>query len=123
MPASWERPCKVARTDRERGPISKLKHQADQLPAVTDSYLVELKDSVFRETPLAPETFDDRRIAFDSREAAEEWVAERNDEHATLGQLTLHAAHPEDTSGVDAYVVFRPPKGVWIPDESVSRGN
>ena len=41
-------------------------------------YIVELKDSVFRETPLAEVNFDeDGRIAFDSKADAEEWVTER----------------------------------------------
>ena len=80
-------------------------------------YIVELKDSVFRETPLAEADFDDeRRLAFDSKADAAEWVTEQNRNHASMGQLTLHTAHPADTSAVDAYVVFRPVNGVWVPD-------
>ncbi|WP_340100104.1 hypothetical protein [Salinibaculum salinum] len=80
-------------------------------------YIVELKDSVFRETPLSEVDFDeDRRLAFDSKADAEEWVTERNREHASRGQLTLHTAHPADTSDIDAYVVFQPVKGVWVLD-------
>jgi hypothetical protein len=80
-------------------------------------YIVELKDSVFRETPLSEADFDeDRRLAFDSKADAEEWVTEQNRNHTRMGQLTLHTAHPADTSAVDAYVVFRPVNGVWVPD-------
>ncbi|MFB6222884.1 MAG: hypothetical protein ABEH86_04320 [Haloarcula sp.] len=80
-------------------------------------YIVELKDSVFRETPLAEADFDeDRRLAFNSKADAEEWVAGQNRNHTNMGQLTLHTAHPADTSDVDAYVVFRPVNGVWVPD-------
>jgi len=84
---------------------------------MSDSYLVELKDSVFRETPLTEAEFDDdRQIEFPSETDAEEWVAARNRSHSAMGQLTLHAAHPNDTSTVDAYVVFRPSQGVWVVD-------
>ena len=80
-------------------------------------YIVELKDSVFRETPLAETNFDeDRRLVFGSKADAEGWVTEQNQEHTSRGQLTLHTAHPADTSGADAYVVFQPVKGVWVPD-------
>ncbi|MFB6233140.1 MAG: hypothetical protein ABEH61_02670 [Haloarculaceae archaeon] len=82
-----------------------------------DSYLVELKDSVFRETPLGEADFeDDRQIEFPSVADAEEWVSEQNRTHSKLGALTLHTAHPNDKSAVDAYVVFRPSQGVWVPD-------
>lgn len=84
---------------------------------MSDSYLVELKDSVFRKTPLTEGEFnDDRQIEFRSAADAEEWVASQNRSHSARGQLTLHAAHPNDTSNVDAYVVFRPSQGVWIVD-------
>jgi hypothetical protein len=84
---------------------------------MADDYIVELKDSVFRETPLAETDFDeDRRIAFASEADAEAWVTERNQEHTRMGQLTLHTAHPADKSAVDAYLVFRPVNGVWVPD-------
>ncbi|OYR63225.1 MULTISPECIES: hypothetical protein [Halorubrum] len=80
-------------------------------------YIVEIKDSVFRETPLAEANFDeDGRLAFDLKADAEEWVTEQNREHTSRGQLTLHTAHPTDTSDVDAYAVFQPVKGVWVPD-------
>jgi hypothetical protein len=45
-----------------------------------------------------------------------QWVTEQNREHTSRGQLTLHTAHPADTSDGDAYVVFQPVKGVWVPD-------
>lgn len=84
---------------------------------MSDNYLVELKKSVFRETPLAESDFDeDRQIAFASKERAEEWVTEQNRTHANMGQLTLHTAHPNDSSNVDAYVVFQPTRGFWVPD-------
>ena len=84
---------------------------------MADDYIVEFKDSVFRETPLEETDFDDdRRIVFSSEADAEAWVTERNQEHASMGQLTLHTAHPADKSVVDAYVVFQPVKGVWVPD-------
>ncbi|MEF8783838.1 MAG: hypothetical protein V5A39_13035 [Haloarculaceae archaeon] len=84
---------------------------------MADDYLVELKDSVFRETPLEETDFDeDRRITFSSEADAEAWVTEQNQEHANMGDLTLHTAHPADKSNVDAYLVFQPVKGVWVPD-------
>lgn len=82
---------------------------------MSDSYLVELKDSVFRETPLTEDEFDDdRQIEFPSETDAEEWVAEQNRSHSKMGELTLHTAHPNDTSDMDAYVVFKPSQGVWV---------
>jgi len=82
-----------------------------------DSYLIELKDSVFRETPLTEDEFDyDRQIEFPSEADAEEWVAEQNRSHSEEGELILHTAHPNDTSDVDAYVVFKPTQGVWVAD-------
>lgn len=80
-------------------------------------YFVELKDSVFRQTPMAEGDFDeDCRLAFGSEADAEGWVTEQNRELASRGQLTLQTAHPADTSDVDAYVVFKPVKGVWSLD-------
>ena len=79
-----------------------------------DGYLVELKDSVFRETPLTEDEFD-RQIEFPSEAGAEEWVSEQNRSHSEMGELTLHTAHPYDKSNVDAYVVFQP-QGGWVPD-------
>jgi hypothetical protein len=84
---------------------------------MSDSYLVELKDSAFRETPLSEDEFDDdRRIEFPSEADAEEWVSDQNRAHSRMGQLTLHTAHPNDKSDVDAYVVFQPTQGVWVSD-------
>ncbi|WP_138005497.1 hypothetical protein [Halalkalirubrum salinum] len=80
-------------------------------------YLVELKDSVFREIPLAEGDFTEyRQIAFDSKADAEAWVTEQNCEHERVGELTLHTAHPANMSDVDTYVVFQPGNGVWVPD-------
>ena len=82
-----------------------------------DNYLVELKDSVFRETPLTEDEFnDDRQIEISSEADAAEWVSEQNRSHSEMGELTLHTAHPNDTSDVDAYLVFRPSQGVWVVD-------
>lgn len=89
---------------------------------MADSYLVELKPSVFRETPLSRVDFefdseDAPRLSFDSETDAETWVIELNREHPITGQLTLHTAHPDDASNVDAYLVFHPTQGVWISEE------
>ncbi len=83
-----------------------------------DRYLVELKDSVFRETPLTESDFEySRRIEFPSEADAEEWVSDQNRSHSEMGELTLHTAHPNDKSDVDAYVVFQP-RGRWVPDSN-----
>ena len=42
-------------------------------------------------------------------------MAEKNKLHDNLGELTLHDAHPNDKSDVEAYVLFQP-KGGWVPD-------
>jgi hypothetical protein len=94
-----------------------LKEGHHELSAMADDYIVELKDSVFRETPLAETEFDeDRQMAFGSKAAAEAWVTKQNRKHASMGQLSLHTAHPADTSDVDAYIVFQPVNGVWVPE-------
>lgn len=94
-----------------------LKEGHHKLSAMADDYIVALKDSVFRETPLTVTDFDeDRRIAFASKADAEAWVTAQNREHASMGQLTLHTAHPADKSDVDAYVVFQPVNSVWVPE-------
>lgn len=81
------------------------------------NYLVELKDSVFRETPLTEDEFDDDlRIEFPSKDHAEAWVSEQNSLHSKMGSLTLHTAHPNDKSNVNSYVVFQPVQKVWVPD-------
>jgi hypothetical protein len=82
---------------------------------MADGYLVELKDSVFRETPLEEADFDNRQLTFRSEGDAAAWVSEQNRSHSRTGNLTLHTAHPDDNSGVDAYVVFRS-SGVWVVD-------
>ncbi len=83
---------------------------------MSDTYLVELKDTVFQDTPLTEEEFsDDRQIEFSSEADAEAWVSDKNKLHDNLGELTLHDAHPNDNSDVEAYVVFQP-KGGWVPD-------
>lgn len=79
------------------------------------NYLVELKDSVFRETPLTEDEFG-RHIEFPSETDAEEWLSDQNRSHSEDGKLILHTAHPNDTSDVDAYVVFKPSQGVWVVD-------
>jgi hypothetical protein len=79
-----------------------------------DNYLVELKKSVFQETLLTEDEFD-RQIEFLSEANAEEWIAEQNRAHSEMGELTLHTAHPNDKSNVDAYVVFQPQRR-WVPD-------
>ncbi len=70
-------------------------------------YIVELKDSVFRETPLTEGDFDDeRRLAFDSKADAEEWVTEQNREHTSRGnsrstppiRLTRRTSTPTSSS-------------------------
>lgn len=86
-------------------------------------YLIEIKPSVFRETALRRADFEfdsteEPRLSFDSETAAETRVTELNREHATMGQLTLHTAHPNDASNVDAYLVFRPAQGVWVSEET-----
>ena len=84
---------------------------------MSGNYLVELKDSVFRETSLTEDEFDDDlRIEFPSEDHAEAWVSEQDHSHAEMGNLTLHTAHPNDKSNVDAYVVFQPIHKVWMPD-------
>ena len=90
-----------------------FKHPRHEQPVMSDGYLVELKDSVFRETPLTEDEFD-RQIEFSSEADAEEWVADQNPSHSEMGELTLHTAHPNDKSDVDAYVVFKP--GAWVVD-------
>jgi len=84
---------------------------------MVERYLVELKDSVFRETPLMKDDFeDDRQLRFRSEDDVEEWIAEQNESHSELGELSLHTAHPNDNSEFDAYVVFQPARGMWVPD-------
>jgi hypothetical protein len=79
-------------------------------------YRVAIKESVFRETSLSVDEFDDDpTLAFDSKAAAQEWVDEQNDRLPGPGTLNLHKAHPNDSSDVDAYLVSRPGR-VWTFD-------
>jgi len=93
-----------------------LNSHAHKCSLMSESYLVELKDTVFQDTPLTEDEFsDDRQIEFSSEADAEAWVSAKNKLHDNLGELTLHAAHPNDNSDVEAYVVFKP-KGRWVLD-------
>lgn len=84
---------------------------------MSERYRIELKESVFRETPLTEAEFDDDlQLTFSSEREAAAWVTEQNRAHSEMGELTLHTAHPNDQSDVDAYVVFQPQQGVWVPD-------
>lgn len=66
-----------------------LKGSHHERGAMADNYIVELKDSVFRETPLTEADFDEnRRIVFASKADGEAWVTEQNRRHASMGQLT-----------------------------------
>lgn len=89
---------------------------------MSESYLVEVKQSVFIETSLTPADFDpvsnlsptedfDERILmnFTSYEDAKSWVGTLRPELShRAGRLTIHAAHSEDESQVDAYLLFTP---------------
>lgn len=76
-------------------------------------YRVAIKESVFRETPLNEDTFDDDpEIVFDSKNNAQEWIATQNERFFQWGELNLHEVHPDDTSGVDSYLVFKT-KPAW----------
>jgi hypothetical protein len=83
---------------------------------MTDNYVVELKDSVFRGTPLSEDEYETGRLRFDSKADAQEWVDDRNAGHSRLGRLVVHTAHPNDSSDVDAYIVYKPSQGVWTYD-------
>lgn len=77
------------------------------------AFRVAVKQSVFRETPLSEDAFDgEPALVFDSEGDARTWLDEQNEQLPGPGTVTLHAAHPDDASGVDAYLVFRP-GGVW----------
>jgi hypothetical protein len=89
-----------------------------------DSYLVEVKPSVFSETSLKPADFDavsnlslseeefegGLLMEFTSEEDAESWVQSYSPEIYThrAGRLRLHSAHRDDGSDVDAYLLFKP---------------
>jgi hypothetical protein len=81
-----------------------------------ESYLVSVKKSVFREMSLSKDDFDGEPIlTFESEDEAESWVESLDQQHSLPGRLNLHTAHPNDRSGVDAYLVFRP-VGQWVFD-------
>jgi hypothetical protein len=87
-----------------------------------ESYLVEVKQSVFIETSLTPADFDpvsnlsltedfSERILveFTSHGDAMSWVKTLDPELShRAGHLSIHTAHSEDKSEVDAYLRFSP---------------
>lgn len=83
---------------------------------MTSDYRVSVKDSVFRKTGLSRNEYEESVLTFDSKADAQAWIDEQNDLFSVPGGLTLHTAHPNDNSGVDAYLVFRE-SGVWTVDE------
>ena len=98
------------------GPEQHMKNALDERSSLNDSYIVAVKQSVFRETPLSEDDFgEDCQLAFTSKEEAEDWITDKNRHHAKSGQLTLHTAHPNDASDAAAYVVFQPAQGEWRP--------
>lgn len=79
---------------------------------MSESYRVTVTESVLRETPLTEDGFGAAlELRLTTKADAELWVDERNQSLPGLGQLTLHTAHPNDNSDVDAYLVFRPQSG------------
>ncbi|MHC3438886.1 hypothetical protein ACYJ1Y_12500 [Natrialbaceae archaeon A-gly3] len=79
-------------------------------------FRLAVKQSVFRETSLSAETYgEDPELVFDSEAKARTWIDERNDQLSGHGALTLHTAHPNDSSDVDAYLVYKS-QGVWTVD-------
>jgi hypothetical protein len=98
------------------GPDQHVKIGHEERSAVSEGYIVAVKQSVFQETPLTEDDFsDDRQLVFASKEEAEDWTSEQNRRHAKGGRLTLHTAHPNDTSDAAAYLVFQPARGEWVP--------
>lgn len=78
-----------------------------------DAYRVAVKESVFEWTGLSPEAVgEDREIQFINPADAETWVATMNDRFDMPADLTLRDPHPNDASGVDAYLTVQPQK-VW----------
>ena len=79
-------------------------------------YRVAIKKSVFRETPLDEDEFDDEpALVFESKDTAHKWIARQNERFFEFGNLNLHKAHPDDTSDADAYLVFKT-RPLWTPD-------
>lgn len=83
---------------------------------MAESFQITIKQSVFDAIGLSEEKYADEIFTFDSETAAEEWVAALDDEHSRQGSLTLHSAHPNDKSDVNAYLIFDPAT-VWTVDE------
>jgi hypothetical protein len=83
---------------------------------MTENSQITIKQSVFDAIGLSEEKYADETFTFESETAAEEWVANLDDEHSQPGSLTLHSAHPNDKSVVDAYLIFDP-ADVWTVDE------
>lgn len=83
---------------------------------MTESFQIPIKQSVFDAIDLSEEKYANERFTFESELAAEEWVTDLDDEHSQPGSLTLHSAHPNDKSDVDAYLIFDPAT-VWTIDE------
>lgn len=76
---------------------------------MSGEYIVEIKSSVFGNTPLNEADFDaDCHVEFKSESAAEEWVSNQIEPYLNMGTLEFHTAHQSDTSGVDAYLFLRP---------------
>jgi hypothetical protein len=90
---------------------------------MSDSFLVEVKPSVFTDTSLTPadfdpvsnlslaeEEFEDRILMeFISREDAESWIWSLHPKPShRAGKLTIQTAHYQDESEVDAYLLFSP---------------
>jgi hypothetical protein len=88
-------------------------HERDIMP---DTYRVSIKQSVFRSTGLSEEEYGDSVLSFQDESAAEAWVAEMNEELPGYGQLVLHTAHPNDKSGVDAYLIYKD-QPVWTTED------
>ncbi|MEF8784077.1 MAG: hypothetical protein V5A39_13880 [Haloarculaceae archaeon] len=81
-----------------------------------DTYRVSIKQSVFQSTGLSEEEYGDSTLKFQDESAAETWVDETNEELSSYGQLVLHTAHPNDKSGVDAYLIYKD-QPVWTTED------
>lgn len=81
-----------------------------------DIFRVVPKKSVFRETTLSPDDFGESAVMeFPDRDSAEQWADEQNRSLSGNGRLTVHKAHPKDSSDADAYLVFML-QGVWTTE-------
>jgi hypothetical protein len=83
---------------------------------MAEGFQITIKQSVFDAIGLSEQKYAEEIFIFESETAAEEWVADLEDEHSQPGSLTLHSAHPNDKSDVDAYLIFDPAT-VWTVDE------